>query len=234
MYKDVSSFCLAIAVDPLVNTYKPMHCVALATLSSHLKADDAHQRLHGIFGYCLDGADAHPELSDEEAQVVMLLVEHRMLYAFLMAVSSSTDLLESMRRKVGDVLQYICVVVTDYHRLPADHDGTAAAYQRRWGDPSVGPDGLRRRFVADFPNVLDDPLVTGAFFPGLQMCRPAAFSPTEEPELCTCAKNYEDFHKHVSPGLVTVCCACAHPKVIGFIVLDKKEGPPALLNTILS
>lgn len=37
-----------------------------------------------------------------------------------------------------------------------------------------------------------------------------------------------------SPGTFTVYCGCTHPKMIGIVVLDKREGPEALLNTILS
>lgn len=75
--------------------------------------------------------------------------------------------------------------------------------------------------------------MTGAFFPGLPMCRPCAFHGRDCPELGTCSKNYKDVHKHFSPGTLTLCCACAHPKMVGFVVLDKREGPPALLNALL-
>lgn len=37
-----------------------------------------------------------------------------------------------------------------------------------------------------------------------------------------------------SPGTFTICCACPHPKVIGLVVLEKREGPYALLNAIIS
>jgi len=36
-----------------------------------------------------------------------------------------------------------------------------------------------------------------------------------------------------SPGTITICCACAHPITLGFVVLDKREGPLALLKALL-
>jgi len=31
-----------------------------------------------------------------------------------------------------------------------------------------------------------------------------------------------------------ICCACSHPRVLGFVILDQREGPPALLNAIIT
>lgn len=234
LHKDVASFCLALAVDPVVNTYKMRHCQALSSLSGLLKAESAMQQLNELFKNCSDSVDAHPGLPDAEVQMSLLLVEHRMLFSFLAAISSSVTVFESLRRKVADVLSSLRVVVEDYYSTALDPDGSAAAFCERWGDPRVSPEQLRRRFKLDFPDASDDPLLTGAFFPGLFMCRPGAFAATDPPELGTCAKNYEEVHKHFSPGTFTICCACAHPKVIGFVVLDKREGPPSLLNAIIS
>jgi len=124
--------------------------------------------------------------------------------------------------------------VLDYHARVEEMTDTARDYMNRWWDPTLSPEDLRARFVASFPNDSDDPRVTGAWFPGMRRCRPCAFGHTEELQLGVCAKHYEDAHKFYSPGTFTVCCSCSHPKIIGFIVLDKREGPPALLNALLS
>lgn len=175
--------------------------------------------------------EARPaDLSD----VVALLKESRMLYCFLVAIRASVPTFAMLAAPVSDVLLSVRAAIEDFHAERDGKDGTAAAYKQRWGDETLAPSELRARFVAEYPSASDDPAVTGAWFPGRLMCRPAAFSPAEEAELGTCSKNYQDVHKFFSPGTFTICCACAHPKMLGFVVLDKREGPPALLNALLS
>eukprot|EP00170_Pyropia_yezoensis_P003166 contig_13305_g3173 len=71
-------------------------------------------------------------------------------------------------------------------------------------------------------------------FLGRQQCRASAYAVTEVPETGTCAKNYQATRKSFTPGAFLNCCACAQPRVLGFIILDKREGPPALLSTTIS
>lgn len=131
LHKDVVSFCLALAVDPVVNTYKKRHCQALSSLSVLLKAVNAMEQLNDLFKYFSDSIDAHPELPDAQVQMALLLLEHRVLFSFLAAISSSSTLFESMRCKVADVLSSLRVVVEDYHSAALDSDGSAAAYAER-------------------------------------------------------------------------------------------------------
>jgi len=114
-----------------------------------------------------------------------------------------------------------------------ERSSTAAMYQRRWGE-QLTPAELLARFLADYPHAWDDAAITGSWISGLLACRPAAFAPAEEAELGTCAKRYEEAHKFFSPGTFTICCAVAHPKMLGSVVMDKRERTPALLNALLS
>eukprot|EP00170_Pyropia_yezoensis_P002060 contig_8762_g2064 len=167
-------------------------------------------------------------------EVVEMLKEGRLLYSFEVAISGSEATFSTIAAPAGDVLLSARASIEEFHAEREETDGTAAAYERRWGKEYLSPAELRARFVAEYPDAQDDPAVTGARFPGLLMCRPAAFSPAEEAELGTCSKNYQDVHEFFSPGTFTICCACAHPKMLGFVVLDNREGLPALLNAILS
>lgn len=232
-YKDILSFCVAIAVDPVVNPFKERHGQALSHLSSCLRHDDACNMLGALFSR-VDGAPGQPDLSEADTTIVSLLRESRMVMCFLSALSSNEGVFNRVRHIVADVLLTIRDAVKDYHVDRSARDDSAAQFQQKWGDPTTSPEELRRRFLAAYPQLSEDPLVTGAFFPGLLRCRPGAFAANEVPELGLCAKHYEEAHKFFSPGTFTICCACAHPKMIGFVVLDKREGPPALLNAILS
>jgi len=168
------------------------------------------------------------------AGVVVLLKESRLLFSFLVAISGTPRTFRSLAVPAAGTLEAVRASVENYFKERVGKDGTAAAYQQRWGDGRLTPEELRARFVGDYPLASEDASVTGSWFPGMLMCRPAAFPPAEEAELGTCAKNYEEAHKFFSPGTFTICCACAHPKMLGFVVLDKREGPPAMLNALLS
>lgn len=234
LYKDVSSFCVAVAIDPVVNGFKPRHGAALTELSDMLRMEDAGRRLDDLILSCASLEDAIGQVNDTDAGAAQLLAENRMLLSFLSAASSSTALFEQLRVIIADLLLSIRATVENYHVPREGADGSARRFQVNWGDSRLSPAELRARFVAAYPDTPEGAQVTGAFFPGLQRCRPNAFAVLEEAELGTCAKHYQEAHKFFSPGTFTVCCACAHPKMIGFVVLDKREGPAALLNTILS
>lgn len=234
LYKDVTSFCVALAADPVVNAFKPAHVFGLSHLGTILREWNAGILLDGIFSWCASAPEDRAVLPPSEAEAASLLSQNRMLLAFLTAVASSSSLFDRMRYIVAEILMGVRDTVEDYHKPRSGADGSSVEYQDKWGNPNTSPAELRARFLAAFPGTSDDPLVTGAFFPGMKRCRPDCFSCTEVPELGLCAKNYQDVHKHFSPGTFTVCCACAHPKMIGFVVLNKREGPAALLNAILA
>lgn len=234
LYKDISSFCVALAADPVVNMFKPRHGEGLTALSSLLRAGDCEERLDVLLASDGRPADDVAEGGGRDRPAGLLLAENRMLFCHLAAISSSPGVFNRLRHVVADMLLSVRATVEDYHLSRTGKDNLAVQFQEMWGDARTPPEELRRRFLAQYPGVSEDPHVTGAFFPGMKRCRPSPFIYAEEPELGTCAKNYQDAHKYFSPGTFTICCACSHPKMVGFVVLDKREGPPALLGTILS
>lgn len=89
-------------------------------------------------------------------------------------------------------------------------------------------------FISQYPSASEDPLITGTLFPGRPQCRAAAVLTTEVPETGKCSNNYQVARKSFTPGAFLICCACENPRVLGVFILDKREGPPALLNTIIT
>ena len=49
-----------------------------------------------------------------------------------------------------------------------------------------------------------------------------------------CSKNYIQKNLSFSPGALKFCCSCSSPKIMGFKVLEKNEGPRSVLDVILS
>lgn len=237
VYKDILSLALSLAIDPAVNAFKPRHCDALASLAGTLRGDGAADALNAMLLDATTDTRAPSPDADAAGETVTasrLLWENRMLSSFCVAVSGSPSVFADLQTAAAGALDAVRLVVREYHDATSELEKTWRTYQSAWGDASVSPATLRARFLESFPKYKEDPRLTGCWFPGLARCRPGAFGQSEDPELGTCRKNYEDVHKFFSPGTFTICCACAHPKVIGFIVLDKREGPPALLNALLS
>lgn len=245
-YKPITSFCVALATDAVVNAFKPRHVAVLESVAGDLEAPDAGSRVDMLLGAaCNSKARTQPGLvgnappSDSDilaASKARVVYELRLLMACLVSMRFNEPTFERLRRKVAAALRSVCATVTDYH-LPREGEGgdrTALEFGTDWLDPSLSPSELRERFRARFPHTSDDAMVTGCFFPGLSQCRPGPFAAGEQPELGMCAKHYQAIRKFFSPGTFTVCCACPHPKLIGFVVLEKREGPYALLNAIIT
>ena len=257
-FKAIVSFCVAMATDAVVNAFKPRHLPGLKGIAEDLAAadadangdaaadDDAALRVDFVLASACDPAcrATPPPDGDAPAHLDVILAavkakvthELRLIMACLLAMRFNEPIFLALRKPVADVLRAACVTVEDYH-LPRVGEGngrSALEFGEQWLDPALSPDELLQRFRARFPHASDDPMVTGCFFPGLFQCRPCPFEPNEKVELGMCAKHYEAVRKFFSPGTFTVCCACAHPKLIGFVVLDKREGPYALLNAIIT
>lgn len=72
------------------------------------------------------------------------------------------------------------------------------------------------------------------YFLGRQQCRAAPFATAEKPELWSCSKHYQVARKSFPPQAFIICCSCAHAKVLGFVVLNQREEPPALIIAIFT
>lgn len=244
LFKPIVSFCVALATDAVVNAFKPRHMTAIAGVADDMAADDAAHRIDALLCAACDPAartlpaavggvipDAALTLAADKARVTY---ELRVLMAFLLALRFDEEVFESLHASVASVLRTVCDTVKDYHLRREGDDRSALEFGDDWLDPLLSPQQLEERFKSRFPHASDDPMVTGCFFPGLSQCRPCPFSPGEKPMLGMCAKHYQAARQFFSPGTFTVCCACSHPKLIGFVVLDKREGPYALLNAIIT
>jgi len=111
---------------------------------------------------------------------------------------------------------------------------SAASFASRWFGDGMAREQMRARFFSVFPEASDDPLVMGMCFPGRLQCSPSAFLRAEKPDVGVCSRNYQDARNSFSAGGFIICCACSHPKVLVFVVLDKREAPATLLEAIIT
>jgi len=263
-FKPILSFCIAMATDAVVNALKRRHISGLkgvaddiAPAGDHYSAaanaavmatEDANAatRVDALLAAACDPCARPPPLTDGEAPAdaestlaaakAKVTHEHRLDMACLLAQRFDMPMFSSLRKPVADSLRVVCSTVEDF-RLPKAGDRgdwSALQFGEEWLDPALTPDQLLERFRTQFPNASDDPMITGCFFTELSPCRPGPFSPGVKAEHGMCAKHYEVTRKFFAPGTFTKCCACSHPKLVGFAVLDKREGPYALLNAIIT
>jgi len=235
MVPGLVSFCVALVVDPVVSPFKPHHVGPLRSLAALLRDEDAADKVTALCH-----AASQQTVTEESVPVgtdyplVLMVWEVQMLLVFLTSLKLLDGSLFELAFSVAAVLDDVCERIEAYHAAALLEPNSAALFQYRWAGDGKTPQQMREFFLSQFPNASDDPLVTGLYFPGRLQCRATAFAATEQPDTGTCAKNYQAARKSFTPGAFLICCACSHPRVLGFVVLDKREGPPALLNTIIS
>lgn len=180
-------------------------------------------------------APPHPNLTLAAAKA-RVTHEQRLVLACLLALRFNVTVFSSIKKPLGAALRTVSATVEDHHlqREGENGDRSALVFGEEWLDLSLSPDELPEKFRERFLHASDDPMVTGCVFPRLLQCRPGPFAAGEKQELGMCAKHYQAVRKFFSPGTFTICCACPHPKLIGFVVLEKREGPYALLNDIIT
>jgi len=235
MVPGLVSFCVAIVVDPVVSPFKPHHVGPLRSLAALLRDEDAADKVTAL---CHAASEA--TVTEESVPVgtdyplVLMVSEVQMLLVFLTSLRLLDGSFFQLAFSVAAVLDDTCERIESYHAAALLEPNSAALFQHRWAGDGKTPGQMREFFLSQFPSASDDPLVTGLYFPGRLQCRAMAFAATEQPDTGSCAKNYQAERKSFTPGAFLICCACSHPRVLGFFVLDKREGPPALLNTIIS
>lgn len=234
--KGLLFFVAGIFVDPAVTAFKPRHVPALRKLFAFMANVTAVSDIRLLLRAATKPPGEPINLPEGvDATVVDLLRDICMLQPFLTGVSMLGDdaipVCCAAAACVEDVTNCVEAYFATRHNGPAA-EGSAAAFDRRWAGEGKTEEEMYEFFMSQFPHATDDVLQTGVFFPGRRQCRAAAFGSKERPETGSCTKNYQAARKAFSPGAFIVCCTCDHPKVLGFVVLDKREGPPALLNAI--
>jgi len=84
--------------------------------------------------------------------------------------------------------------------------------------------------VEELPNQDEHGLRSGVSFPGRRGYRPLIKFDRKETHQCT--KKYTDSQSHTH-GLLIVMCVCAHPKLIGYIVMTRSESTALALSSVI-
>ena len=115
-------------------------------------------------------------------------------------------------------------------------------YRRKWENAS---EEQFQKYLAEHQDLAmnnvghDDVIRSGARFPGHPQVRPSPFNDKSSykeilKEHGDCVKKYAEVLPDITPGAITFCCTCPHPIILGFKVLERGEGPRAVLDVIAS
>jgi len=88
-------------------------------------------------------------------------------------------------------------------------------------------------FKERYPGASSSTSATGVYTPGRDQCRAEPFDKGDKTSCGTCEKGDNSSEKY-SDGVLTLCCACTHPKILGIVVLDRKKSPQVLINALLT
>ncbi|KAK1858017.1 hypothetical protein I4F81_000631 [Pyropia yezoensis] len=116
-YKPITSFCVALATDAVVNAFKPRHVAVLESVAGDLEAPDAGSRVDMLLGAaCNPKARTQPGLvgnappSDSDilaASKARVVYELRLLMACLVSMRFNEPTFERLRRKVAAALRSV-------------------------------------------------------------------------------------------------------------------------------
>jgi len=134
---------------------------------------------------------------------------------------------------IADVLQSAVQCATRFYadfsvNLQARHE-----YLERYLKPGISDDEMIAAFQMWYPSASTKTSATGVYTPCRMQCRAEAYDKTNKTPCGTCEKGFSSSDKF-SDGVLTLCCACGHPKILGYVVLDRKESPQVLINVLFT
>ena len=143
---------------------------------------------------------------------------------------------------IGDLMQAAGIVVSHFYTLYdafTDELASAMTYRRNWERTSVRRfrSYIRRR-KRDYEGH-NDVFRSGMFFPNYPQVRPLSFNDMSDfkgkhRDYGMCGTHYNSLRDDFTPGAITCCCSCRHPIIFGFKILERGEGPRAVMDMLMS
>lgn len=229
---DVDHICrmaLAFALDPVIAGIKQRHFDGLGEIVDALRSASPRSSIEEMVADATSRSAGRPALS--KAAQCLLELRHVMvaLQAAVLVFSTSPEFPLALSSVFEETVVCARAFYADFSEdVKANH-----LYLTRYLDGVVPEDELLSVFRARYPNAPTEPAATGVFMPGRDQCRAEAYAKGDTTSCGTCEKGFASSDKF-SDGALTICCAFSHPKILGFVVLDRKESPQVLINALLS
>jgi len=229
---DVDHICrmvLAFTLDPVIAGVKVRHFDALEDVSRVLRSSSPR------VGIDLIVAEATCRTREKAAKssAAVCLLELRHVMVALQAATLVFDSVPAFATAIADVLEDAVTCARTFYSDFAADVKARHEYMERYLKGGETDEELISLFRERYPKASSSTSVTGVYTPGRQQCRAEPFEKGDKTPCGTCEKGFNSSDKY-SDGALTLCCACAHPKILGIVVLDRKESPQVLINAVLS
>jgi len=229
---DVDHICrmvLAFTLDPVIAGVKVRHFVGMIELADALLTDKPRARTEAFVAEATRRTRAASPLSPG----AKCLSELRHILVALQAAALVFDLSPSFAQAIANVFNdAVACARAFYAELAVDVRGKHQ-YMERYLRDCESEEELLAAFRKRYPTASSSATATGVYTPGRDQCRAEPFDKADKTPCGTCEKGFNSSERY-SDGALTLCCACAHPKILGFVVLDRKESPQVLINALLT
>jgi len=225
---DICRMLLAFTLDPVVAGIEVRHFEGLLDVACDLRSARPHGAVEAVVAEAINHS-----LYGPVTRGACCLRELRHVLVALQAAALVFHASPPFAVAIADVLsEAVASAGAFYGELAADVAGKHQ-YMTRYLPADPQNEELLAAFRVRYPLPATSPLVTGVYTPDRDQCRAEAFAAGDTTSCGTCKKGYNSSEKY-SVGALTLCCACAHPKILGFVVLDRKESPQVLIHAVLT
>jgi len=220
---------LAFTLDPVIAGIKVRHFAGLEDLCRMLRSSNPRVAINLVVG------EATSRLSDGAAKgpAAACLFELRHIMVALQAAALVFESVPSFATSIASVLDDAVSCARAFYADFAVDLKSRHEYMDRYLKDGATDEEMVAVFQERYPNASASTNKTGVYTPGRDQCRAEPFEKGDKTPCGTCEKGFNSSDKY-SDGALTLCCACAHPKILGIVVLDRKESPQVLINALLS
>lgn len=220
---------LAFTLDPVVAGVKVRHFVGMQQFADALSSNEPRRCVEAIIAQTTSRDRGRFPLT----QAAECLLELRQILVALQAATLVFDISPKFATAIADVFSDAVTCARAFYADLSTDVRARHEYMTRNLSDNTTEDELIAALKERYPHASSAALATGVYTPGRAQCRAEPFDKADKTSCGTCEKGYNSSEKY-SDGALTLCCACAHPKILGFVVLDRKESPPVLINALLS
>jgi len=230
---DVDHICrmaLAFALDPVVAGLKERHFPGMTRIADALLSDAPRSSVEAMIAEATSRLPNRAPLSE----AARCLVELRHILVALQAAVLVFNTCPEFARAIAEVfLDAVASAKAFYADFSAEVRGKYEYMERYLARGDVADEELISAFRERYPDAAAKTSATGVFCPGREQCRAEAYPKGDKTSCGLCEKTYLSGDRYTD-GALTLCCACSHPKILGFVVLDRRESPQVLINTLLA
>jgi len=229
---DIDHICrmaLAFALDPVIAGIKERHFAGLEHIAKELRRGCPRAPVEVIIAEATSRARGGRPLT----QAADCLVQLRHVLVALQAAVLVFDATPTFALAIAAVLEDAVRCARAFYSDFSEDLQRRHEYLSRYLDLDATEEDLFSAFRRRYPHAPVKTASTGVFMPGREQCRAEAYAKGDKTACGTCEKGFASSEKY-SDGAVTLCCAFSHPKILGFVVLDRRESPQVLINALLT